>query len=145
MRSSFLAWRNKPYWSCIINAQLRNVMLSIPRSFSISACVSTILSLERFSQSVPPSCNWERFNVGFPDFVLVRTTRKRFTPISNTNSIEPLLASSVPRIQALLSPSLVSSKRQSTIASMKRLLFPAPFTPLIVQNEMSEKSKLSSL
>ena len=60
-------------------------------------------------------------------------------------SMEPLLASSVPLIHALQSPSRVSSNRQSTIASMKRLLFPAPFTPLIVQNEMSEKSKFSSL
>ena len=51
IRSSFFACKNNPYWSCMINAQLRNVMLSMPRSFSISACVSTILSLDRFIQS----------------------------------------------------------------------------------------------
>ena len=127
-------------------------MQSIPSSFSISACVSPIRSFDRFSHasgelSIPayPSLSCDRFNVGFPDLVLVLTTRNRHSPISNINSIEPLLASSVPRIHALQSPSRVSSNRQSTIASMKRLLFPAPFTPLIVQNETSEKSKLSSL
>ena len=99
MRSSFLACRNNPYWSCMISAQDLNVSGSIPRILRISACVSTILSIERLIHS-PFSANWERFSVGFPDFVLVLTTRNRLSPTSQINSIIPDLASAVPRIHA---------------------------------------------
>ena len=40
--------------------------------------------------------------------------------------------------------SLGSSYKQSIMASMNRLLFPAPFCPLMVQKVMSSKLKVSS-
>ena len=86
-------------------------------------------------------CKWKLlYEVDFKTYTLTAAG----ADLLKTHS-EPLLASSVPRIHALLSPSRVSSNRQSTIASMNKLLFPAPFTPLIVQKDISAKSNFSSL
>ena len=141
-RSSLPASKNNPYWSCIISTHALNVRLSIPRTFSISFCVSLYFSLDRSSHSPLISC--DKLSVPFPDFALVRTTRNVFSPRENVKLIEPDLAFSSLRIQPVRSPSLGSSNRQSIMASIKRLLFPAPFCPLIVQNRISSNEKLCS-
>ena len=142
--SSLPAERKRPYWSCMIRAQERKVILSMPRILSISLFVSLAFSLLRLFHS-PFSPSSEMFTVPLPDFVLVLVTRNRWFPISNTNSMEPDLVSSVARSQEFLSPSLVISNRQSLIASMKSDDLPAPFTPLMEQKVTLSKSNSASL
>ena len=140
--ASLSAVRNSPYWSCIMSAVAFSVRLSIPIVFRISACVSFIFSQLLSAHS--PSTSSERLRVALPDFILVRVTRYVASPILKVNLMLPLLASSALLIQPLMSPSLVSSNRQSHIASIKSDDFPAPFSPLMVQKRMLSKLNVSS-